>query len=141
MTAGKKDLIVVAAPFPGQAGEQQAYYALVGEHPANRGIAALFENATSDDLKWGQFPWLGLAGGMFAAVFLGIALQRMEFDSPIGRLRRELQKLASGDIPKIHDTSYGGKVGGLARDINAAIERYTHAPTHSTSTGQTRAHE
>ena len=50
----------MAAPFPGQAGEQQAYYALVGEHPANNGIAALFANATSDDLKWGQFPWLPL---------------------------------------------------------------------------------
>jgi len=42
MTVGKKDLIVVAAPFPGQAGEQQAYYALIGEHPANSGLTALF---------------------------------------------------------------------------------------------------
>ena len=60
MTVGKQDLIVVAAPFPGQAGEQQAYYALIGEHPANSGLAALFANATSDDLKWGQFPWMPL---------------------------------------------------------------------------------
>ena len=37
MTVGKEELIVVAAPFPGQAGEQQAYYALVGQHPANSG--------------------------------------------------------------------------------------------------------
>jgi hypothetical protein len=129
MTVGKQDLIVVAAPFPGQAGEQQAYYALVGEHPASNGITALFANATSDDLKWGQFPWLKLAAGMFGAIFLGLALQRMEHDSPIGRLRRELQKLASGDVHKIQDSSYGGKVGGLARDINAAVERFTHAPT------------
>src|SRR5262245_26851476 len=130
MTVGKKDLIVVAAPFPGQAGEQQAFYALVGEHPASSGgIAELMKNAKSDDLKWGQFPWLGLAGGMFGAIFVGLALQRMEHDSPIGRLRRELQKLASGDVHKIQDSSYGGKVGGLARDINAAVERFTHAPT------------
>ena len=129
MTVGKQDLIVVAAPFPGQAGEQQAYYALVGEHPANNGIAALFANATSDDLKWGQFPWLPLGLGMFGAVFVGLALQRLEVDTPIGRLRRELQKLASGDVHKLQDSNYGGKVGGLARDINAAIERFTHAPT------------
>ena len=46
-----------------------------------------------------------------------------------GRLRRELQKLASGDIHKIRrPASYGGKVGGLARDVNAAVERFTHAP-------------
>ena len=129
MKVGKQDLIVVAAPFPGQAGEQQAYYALVGEHPANNGIAALFANATSDDLKWGQFPWLPLGLGMFGAVFVGLALQRLEVDTPIGRLRRELQKLASGDVHKLQDSNYGGKVGGLARDINAAIERFTHAPT------------
>src|SRR6476469_1354049 len=129
MTVGKKDLIVVAAPFPGQAGEQQAYYALIGEHPANSGLTALFANATSDDLKWGQFPWLGLAFGMFGAIVVGLFLQRLEVDNPIGRLRRELQKLASGDVHKVQDGSYGGKVGGLARDINAAIERFTHAPT------------
>jgi hypothetical protein len=129
MTVGKQELIVVAAPFPGQAGEQQAYYALIGEHPANSGLTALFANATSDDLKWGQFPWLGLAFGMFGAIVVGLFLQRLEVDNPIGRLRRELQKLASGDVHKVQDGSYGGKVGGLARDINAAIERFTHAPT------------
>src|SRR4029079_2615388 len=112
MTVGKQDLIVVAAPFPGQAGEQQAYYALIGEHPANSGSAALFANATSDDLKWGQFPWLALAAGMFAASCVGLFLQRLEVESPIGRLRRELQKLASGDVHKVQDSSYGGKVGG-----------------------------
>jgi hypothetical protein len=129
MTVGKEDLIVVAAPFPGQAGEQQAYYALVGQHPANSGLTALFANATSDDLKWGHFPWLPLAAGVVLAIGMGLLFQRMEVDNPLGRLRRELQKLASGDLPKVHDSGYGGKVGGLARDINAAIERFTHAPT------------
>jgi hypothetical protein len=129
MTVGKQDLIVVAAPFPGQAGEQQAYYALIGEHPANSGLAGLFANATSDDLKWGHFPWLPILFATFGMIFIGLLLQRLEVENPLGRLRRELQKLASGDIPKIQDSSYGGKVGGLARDINAAVERFTHAPT------------
>jgi hypothetical protein len=129
MTVGKEDLIVVAAPFPGQAGEQQAYYALVGQHPANSGITALFANATSDDLSWGNFHWLPLIAGVFGMIFFGLLFQRLEVDAPINRLRRELQKLASGDVHKIQDSHYGGKVGGLARDINAAVERFTHAPT------------
>jgi hypothetical protein len=128
MTVGKEDLIVVAAPFPGQAGEQQAYYALVGQHPANSGITALFANATSDDLSWGNFHWLPLIAGVFGMIFFGLLFQRLEVDAPINRLRRELQKLASGDVHKIQDSHYGGKVGGLARDINAAVERFTHAP-------------
>src|SRR5262245_50135115 len=129
MTVGKEDLIVVAAPFPGQAGEQQAYYALIGQHPANSGFTALFANAKSDDLKWGQFPWLQLGVAVIAMIGIGLLLQRVEVEAPLRRLRRELQKLASGDIHKIQDTSYGGHVGGLARDVNAAIERFTHAPT------------
>jgi hypothetical protein len=129
LTVGKQDLIVVAAPFPGQAGEQQAYYALIGEHPANSGLAGLFANAKSDDLKWGQFPWLPILLATAAMIIIGLFLQRLEVENPLGRLRRDLQKLASGDIPKIHDSSYGGKVGGLARDINAAVERFTHAPS------------
>jgi len=126
---GPDKLMTVAAPFPGQAGEQQAYYALIGQHPANSGLTALFANATSDDLKWGHFHWLPLIAGVVVAIGFGLIFQRMEVDTPIGRLRRELQKLASGDLPKVHDSGYGGKVGGLARDINAAIERFTHAPT------------
>jgi hypothetical protein len=129
MSVGKEELIIVAAPFPGQAGEQQAYYALVGQHPANSGLTALFANATSDDIKWGHFPWLPLAAGVIGAIGIGLLFQRLEVDNPIARLRRELQRLASGDIPKVQDSSYGGKVGGLARDINAAVERFTHAPT------------
>jgi len=129
MTVGKEELIVVAAPFPGQAGEQQAYYALMGQHPASSGIQTLFANATSDDLKWGQFHWLPLGAAVLGMIFIGLALQRVEVEAPIQRLRRELQKLASGDLHKIHDSGYGGHVGGLARDINAALERFTHAPT------------
>jgi HAMP domain-containing protein len=129
MTVGKEELIVVAAPFPGQAGEQQAYYALMGQHPSSSGLQTLFANATSDDLKWGHFPWMPLAGAVLAMIVIGLFLQRVEVEAPIQRLRRELQKLASGDLHKIHDSGYGGHVGGLARDINAALERFTHAPT------------
>src|SRR5262249_37432894 len=103
MTVGKEDLLVVAAPFPGQAGEQQAYYALGGQHPATGGLKALFANATSDDIKWGHFPWLPLAGGVALAIALGLFLQRREVDTPLLRLRRDLQKLASGDLPKVDD--------------------------------------
>jgi len=129
MTVGKQDLLVVAAPFPGQAGEQQAYYALIGQHPANSGLRALFENAKSDDLKWGNFHWLPLAAGVFFAIVIGLGLQRREVETPVHRLRRELKKVATGDLQRIDDHNYGGHVGGLARDINAALERFTHAPT------------
>jgi hypothetical protein len=128
VTAGADNLLVVAAPFPGQAGQQKAYYALVGMQPAKSDVASLLSNTSSDDLKWGHFPWIPLAGGVFAMIAFGLFLQRLEVETPVRNLRRELQQLARGEIHKIQDGHYGGRFGGLARDVNAAMERYTHAP-------------
>jgi hypothetical protein len=128
LTVGQDKLLAVAAPFPGQAGEQQAYYALLGMQPAKTDLGALLSNVSSNDLKWGNFPWVPLALVTFAMIAVGLILQRVEVEAPLGRLRRELQKLAAGDLQKIDDLKYGGKYGGLARDVNAAVERFTHAP-------------
>ncbi len=128
LVAGQQKLLVVAAPFAGQAGEQQAYYALIGEQPAKSDLKALLTNVSTDDLKWDRFPWVPLGLVTFAMIAVGLFLQRLEVESPLGKLRRELQRLASGDIQRIEDNRYGGKIGGLARDVNAAVERFTHAP-------------
>jgi hypothetical protein len=130
--AGNDQLLVVAAPFPGQAGQQQAYYALIGKQPENSDLGALLKQTSSNDLKWGNFPWIPLAGGVFLAVVIGLFLQRREGDGPLRKLRKEMQQLARGEILKIQDSHYGGQFGGLARDVNATIERYTHAPTAPT---------
>jgi len=79
------------------------YYALIGQHPANSGLRALFENAKSDDLKWGNFHWLPLAAGVFFAIVIGLGLQRREVETPVHRLRRELKKVATGDLQRIDD--------------------------------------
>ncbi len=128
MTVGQDKLLVVAAPFPGQAGEQQAYYALLGLQPAKTDLGALLSNVSSNDLKWGTFPWVPIALVTFAMIAFGLILQRVEVEAPLGKLRRELQKLAAGDLQKIDDRKYRAKYGGLARDVNAAVERFTHAP-------------
>ena len=62
LTAGQDSLLAVAAPFPGQAGQQQAYYALMGMQPAKSDLRSLLSNTSSDDLKWGNFP-VDPAGG------------------------------------------------------------------------------
>jgi hypothetical protein len=128
-TAGNDELLAVAAPFAGQAGQQQAFYVLFGKRPANADLAALLKNTSSDDLKWGHFPWIPLASGVFLAVVIGLLLIRSEGEKPMIHLRAELKQLARGEIFKIQDLHYGGRFGGLARDINAAIEHYTHAPS------------
>ncbi len=128
ITAGQDKLLVVAAPFPGQAGQQEAYYALVGRQPAKSDLASLLAATSSDDLKWGNFPWVPLLAVVFGMIAVGLFLQRLEVEAPLRKLRRDLQQLARGEIHKIQDNRYGGRFGGLARDVNAAMERYTHAP-------------
>ncbi|MEA2698496.1 MAG: hypothetical protein QOI66_2767 [Myxococcales bacterium] len=128
LTVGDDRLLAVAAPFAGQAGQQQAYYVLLSKQPANSDLPALLSNTSSDDLKWGQFPWVPLGGGIIGMIAIGLFLQRYEVEAPLRDLRRELKQLGHGDIHKIHDGRYGGRFGGLARDMNAVIERFTHAP-------------
>jgi hypothetical protein len=60
-------------------------------------------------------------------LLIGLALQHFEVESPLLRLRKELRRVADGDMHKIDDTTFHGKFGGIARDVNAAIERFTHS--------------
>jgi hypothetical protein len=128
ITAGHDSLLAVAAPFPGQAGQQQAYYALLGMQPAKSDLPSLLSHTSSDDLKWGNFPWIPLLAAVFVMIAVGLFTQRHEVEGPLENLRKDLQQLARGEITKIADNRYRGKFGGLARDVNASMERYTHAP-------------
>jgi hypothetical protein len=128
LSAGRDSLLAVAAPFPGQAGQQQAYYVLLGMQPAKSDLGALLAQTSSDDLKWGHFPWIPLVATVLVMIGVGLFAQRHEVEGPLARLRAELAQLGRGEIQKIQDSRYGGKFGGLARDVNAAVERYTHAP-------------
>jgi hypothetical protein len=132
---GNDRLIAVAAPFAGQAGEQDAYYVLLSKKAPASDPWALLSSTAADDLKWGRFPWLGLLGGLVAILGIGLFLQRHEMESPLGRLRKELQRVAAGDTQKINDHAFGGKFGGVARDVNAALERFTHSPVSVRSDG------
>ena len=128
LTAGHDSLLAVAASFPGQAGQQQAYYVLLGMQPAKSDLPSLLSHTSSDDLKWGNFPWIPLLAAVFVMIAVGLFTQRHEVEGPLENLRKDLQQLARGEITKIQDSRYAAKFGGLARDVNAAIERYTHAP-------------
>jgi len=133
---GNERLLAVAAPFPGEASEQRAYYVLMTKKSPESDPWALLSSTSSDDLKWGKFPWLPLAGGILAIIAIGLFLQRMEVELPLKHLRAEVHRLAKQELLKIEDTKYGGKLGGIARDINAAIEHFTHAPLPKSETAK-----
>jgi hypothetical protein len=133
---GNERMLLVAAPFVGEASEQRAYYVLLNKKSPESDPWVLLSNTSSDDLRWGHFPWLPLALGILAMIGIGLVLQRTEVEGPIRRLRTEVHSLARNEIQKIDDTRYGGKLGGVARDINATVERFTHAPPPKSETAK-----
>jgi hypothetical protein len=124
---GNERMLMVAAPFVGEASEQQAYYVLLNKKSAETDPWAMLFATKSDDLRWGRFPWLSLVFGILAMIGVGLFLQHYEVEGPIRRLRAEVHSLANNLLARIEDRNYGGRLGGIARDINATVERFTHA--------------
>ena len=61
LPVGADRLLAVAAPFAGQAAAQDGFFVLLGQMSAASDPLALLSTTTADDLRWGNFPWLGLA--------------------------------------------------------------------------------
>lgn len=133
---GTERLLIVAAPFTGEASEQHAYYVLMTKKSPESDPWALLSSTSSDDLKWGKFPWLSLLGGMLAVIGIGLFLQRYEVEAPLRRLRAEMRSMSKQELSKIDDRKYGGVLGGIARDINATLEHFTHAPLPKSETAK-----
>jgi hypothetical protein len=127
ITVGSDRLLAVAAPFSGQAAVQNGLFVLLGTMSPASDPLALLSTTTADDLKWGNFPWLGLGIGLLVILGVGLFLQRMETEKPLSQLRAEVQRLARGELQKLNDHAYPGKFGGIARDVNAAMEKFTLA--------------
>jgi hypothetical protein len=64
-------------------------------------------------------------GSILAVVAIGLFLQHLEVENPIARMRAELRTVARGEAVKLNDHRYGGGFGGIARDVNAAVEHYS----------------
>jgi hypothetical protein len=127
LDVGADTLLAVAAAFPGQVSQQQGYYVLIGKKPAKADLQSLLANTSARDLKWGKFPWIPLVLAVLGAIAIGLLLQRFEVEAPIARMRAELRTLARGEAVKLDDHKYVGRFGGIARDVNAAVEHYAMA--------------
>jgi hypothetical protein len=136
LKVGNDRLVAVGAPFAGMAAEQEGMYVLLGKMSPASDPLALLSTTTADDLGWSNFPWLGLGIAILAVLGVGLLLQRHETEKPLARLRGEVQRLARGEIQKLQDHDYPGKFGGIARDVNAAMERFTLASPPKSETAK-----
>ena len=120
LTAGTDNLLAVAARSRVRRGRQQApYYVLLGMQPAKSDLPSLLSLHELGRSEVGQLPVDPAAARALAVALIGVGLilQRREVEGPLEHLRKDLQQLARGEITKILDSRYGGKFGGLARDV------------------------
>ncbi|MCG5054618.1 MAG: hypothetical protein KA712_16770 [Myxococcales bacterium] len=123
---GRDELLAVAAPFTGQAAALDAYYVLMVKQAQTSGPLELLASTTKEDLGWAVFPWLRLGAGVVLLIGLGLFLQRREMERPLHVLRGDMQRLARGELQKLDDSRHPGRFGAIARDVNAALERFVH---------------
>jgi hypothetical protein len=123
---GADELLAVAAPFTGQAAAMGAHYVLMLKQTQAGGPLELLSSTTKEDLGWPVFPWVRLGGAVLAIIGIGLFFQRRETEKPLKTLRLDVQKLARGEIQKLDDHQHPGRFGAIARDVNAALERFLH---------------
>ena len=70
-------------PSSGQAGEQGGCSPSSARCRPPRTRWRCCRTTTADDLRWGNFPWLGLALALIVILGVGLTLQRLETERPL----------------------------------------------------------
>ncbi len=123
LRAGGEELTSLVARLPGEAGAGGAFYSVYIDRPVGHGFLASLSGVAQNDLSFGNFPWVLVAGGFLLVLGGGIALMLIESDRPLRRLAAEAVRLAKGDIEKLGEDAHPGKFGSIARSVNIHIDK------------------
>ena len=120
----QKSYLVAAARLPGEAGEVQgAFYSIFAERPTAIGIGAI----KKDDLSFGSFPWIRVAGLFLLIIGIGFGAMIWETDRPLRRLVDDAIDLSKGEIERLKEDRHRGKFGSIARSINIQLDKQEQA--------------
>lgn len=124
---GASAFYTILTPIPGEAGVQDAFYALIKQPPVSRALPEVMARVTDGDLAMGLFPWPLLGGALLVALLVGLLLNIWEVSMPLKRLDKELARIKRGDIIQLDLKGYGGRFNRLAAAINVALAKNAHA--------------
>lgn len=122
-SAQGREYSVLLSRLPGEAGELGAFYAVYSEKPGGLGFTGTVGNVRSNDLSFGNFPWILVGLVLILMIGLGLFLMAYEADRPLKRLSEDAMHLSKGDTDKLREELHGGKYGSVARSINVALDR------------------
>lgn len=123
VSAQGKTYQVMLSRLPGEAGELGAFYAVYTEKPEGLGFMGTVSNVRSNDLSFGNFPWILVALVLIVMIGVGLFLMVYEADRPLKRLAEDAMHLSKGDTDKLREELHKGKYGSVARSINVALDR------------------
>jgi hypothetical protein len=123
---GDRSYVVTLAALPGEAAAHDASYALIAERPLATSVSSTLGALSLSMFTGKEIALVG--GGLFGALLIGLLLMSLEHDRPTRRLLGSLQELSRGESSRVDDLKHGGKFGGMARAVNATLDRRAQAP-------------
>jgi len=119
---GDSRYLMVVGRLPGEASGGGNYWAILWRFPSRLGPWAFRSSKLprSEQFKYlpmGLFVVLGVV-----ALFLTVFLNWFEGDRPIGKLLKQSRDLSVGNIEKLDDTQFRGRLGSITRSINEGLE-------------------
>lgn len=119
---GGNRYLMVIGRLPGSASGGGNYWAILWRFPSRLGPWAF---RSSKLPRSEQFKYLPM--GVFItfgviALFITVFLNWFEGDRPIGKLLKQTRELSVGNIDKLDDTQFRGRLGSITRSINEGLE-------------------
>ncbi len=121
VAARDKSYGVALRRLPGEAGQQDGFFAVYSRRPEAAGFIGTLKGVTRDDLPMSSAIALGI--GFLLIVVAGMALVWWEGDRPLKRLVEDAIAVGKGDRAKLDEEHHRGKFGSIARSINIALDK------------------
>ena len=124
VNAGNDAYTAIVARLPGEAGAQQAYYAVFVEAARGARLRRHARGASSkSDLSFENFPWLLVGGGFLSCSPSASASCGSSRIARCAGSPTDAVQLAKDESERLAEDAHGGKFGSIARRVNIHIDK------------------
>lgn len=127
MKQGSKRYLMVVGRLPGQASKSGTVWVILWQFPTKLGPWAFWDSKLPKSALFKYLPMALFVILSILAVGLTIFLLIWEGDRPMGRLFKQSRALSAGEINRLDDTKFRGKLGSVCRSVNETLDRVADA--------------
>ena len=126
-TAGGKRYLMVVGKLPGEVAGKGTVWAILWQFPTKLGPMAFMHSKLPKSELFKYMPTVLIVLLAIVALFLSVFFIFLEGDRPISRLVKQSRELSAGNLERLDDTLFRGRLGSVARSINESLERFADA--------------